>query len=88
MIGLIKPYDPTKQSHIWFVDNGDAEGFMPAEVLTPYEKHTDNSDLIELNDDLSSKNRTELNHESKTELRKESSASSKSAEDQVNNFDS
>jgi hypothetical protein len=36
LVGVIKKYDPGKQSHIWFVDNGSQQGFIPEAALTPY----------------------------------------------------
>lgn len=43
---MLKPYDPARQTHIWFVDNGATNGFIPANALTPYMKLYNNSNLI------------------------------------------
>lgn len=50
LFGLIKPYDPAQQSHIWFVDNGSVRGFVPANVLTPYTQLYPNGNLINFED--------------------------------------
>ena len=44
LIGVIKPFDPSNQKHIWFVDNGLKQGFIPMSALAPYSPN-----LIELN---------------------------------------
>ena len=51
LVGLVKSYDFNNQTHMWFMDNGETEGFIPAEALIPYKLHIDNIDLIDLNDE-------------------------------------
>ncbi len=51
IVGLIKPYDPCQQPHMWFVDNGEKEGFVPSQALTPYTQHGGNLNLIDLDDE-------------------------------------
>lgn len=40
IVGLIKPYDPSNQKHIWMVHNGETKGFIPCDVLEPYIEKT------------------------------------------------
>jgi hypothetical protein len=51
IVGLIKPFDANNQPHMWFVDNGEREGFVPSQALTPFSQHGDNLNLIDLEDD-------------------------------------
>jgi hypothetical protein len=51
IVGLIKPHDPSNQPHMWFVDNGEREGFVPSQALTPYAQHGDNLNLIDLGEE-------------------------------------
>lgn len=46
IVGLVKPYNPAKDSSTWFVYNGQIEGFIPAVVLEPYEKYYNQKNLI------------------------------------------
>lgn len=57
VVGVLKEYDPARQTHIWFVDNGKEKGFIPADALTPYAKLYTNSDLIKLKDAASNSQR-------------------------------
>lgn len=63
LLGLIKPYDPAQQTHIWFVDNGDVKGFVPASALTPYNQLYNNSNLIKFEDE---ENKNKSNRNSQT----------------------
>lgn len=37
LVGMLKPYDPSGSKQIWMVYNGESKGFMPCNVLVPYE---------------------------------------------------
>ena len=61
IVGLIKPYDPANQKHIWLVDNGQQIGFIPCEVLESYvETNLIAQNLINFDDDYDLV-KTELN---------------------------
>ncbi len=53
MVGVIKKYDPSNQTHIWLVHNGDSQGFMPSVVLEPYKpvQAAEATDLMDFNDE-------------------------------------
>jgi hypothetical protein len=48
-----------RQRHIWFVDNGKTEGFMPCSALTPYKEMYTDGNLIEF-ENVSSSNAKNL----------------------------
>ena len=77
LVGLVKPFDPNNQPHMWFVDNGEREGFVPSQALTAYTQHGDNLNLIDLGD--------EKNNENKKS--KEASATSSSQPSSASNVD-
>ena len=56
LVGLKIPYDPANQRHIWFVDNGLIEGFMPCSALTLYTEKYPDKNLIEFDNDDSNPN--------------------------------
>ena len=33
MVGLVKKYDPSGNTEVWFVDSGREKGFLPCDVL-------------------------------------------------------
>ena len=66
LVGLIKPYDPANQHHIWFVDNGKSEGFIPREALTPYNELF--QDLIDLGNDSEEQHKSGSSTSSSTHL--------------------
>ena len=71
LIGLKIPYDPANQKHIWFVDNGDTEGFIPCSALTPYSEMIKDNNLIDLHNETHSlkvKSQSRMNSQASLDL--------------------
>ncbi len=51
LVGLKIAHDPSNQKNIWFVDNGEMEGFIPSQALEQYKDP--NRNLIDFETTLS-----------------------------------
>ena len=66
IVGLMRPHDSYNHAHICLVDNGEQEGFIPFEALTPYEENASSEKLAENLIDFNDSNSSHLvNDESK-----------------------